>query len=1137
VICPGCGRENPEGFQFCGFCATPLVEAPPTPPLEERKVVSVLFCDLVGFTAASERADPEDVSARLRPYHARVAQEIERHGGTVEKFVGDAVMAVFGAPLAHEDDPERAVRTGLGILEAIEVLNAADPGLALHVRIGINTGEAAVNRAARPERGEGIVAGDVVNTAARLQSAAPVDQVVVSETTFDRTNRVFDYQPLESVHVKGKTEALAIWRPVTARSRLAGERSQTHPGVFVGRDVELARVRETLDRALRNQSTEVVTIIGEPGIGKTRFLAEFRAYVDGLRSRIAWRQGRCLPYGDGIAFWALGEIVKAHAGIYDSDTVQVAEEKLEAVLPEVEERPWLRARMLPLLGIDSGQPASREELFTAWSRFLETIAFDGAVIVVEDLHWADLALLDFLTHLGVGSARVPQLLLCTARPELYDRRPAWGERNGNFQAITLSPLPAEEMVELVSALATQALSEDMERIVLDRADGNPLYAEEIVRVLATRDLLAGPLPDFPVPDSLQSLIAARLDTLSADRKSLLQDAAVIGNVFWPTARDLHDVELALDELARKELILASAESSMEAESEYAFWHMLIRDVAYAEISRAERIRRHSAAAQWIEARAGERLADLAEVISHHYLVALDLSRVVEPEKSEELRAEAIRYLALAGERALGLDVDRAEATLAKALELAPAGYPQRAHLLEHWAQAALQQSRLQEARAALEEALALHQKLDENVAAGRVLTAITVVLQRLGDPRHQDAIVEALGLLESEPPGPELIAALAQLAGTRIVGTAYAEAVAAAERALALAAELGLPESARALGFRGHAASFLGERQGMEDMRRALELALDQGQGRNAAVLYNNLSLVTWLYEGPRAAHAVNREGIEFSERRGITEWALAMAAGRPPLLAELGQTEQALAEAGPLAKRLQAVGDIFFVDARSLELRLLAERGTQLHVPAAEELVATAREASEPQYCCTLAFAPAAQLLAAQGRRQEAKALLVELGQVPGIRADPNYASLLPELVRTARVLGEPELAAELVDGVEPHVPVVEHALCTCRAQLAEAAGGRAEAADLYDDAAERWREFGNVPERAYALLGQGRCLVSLGPREAVEPLGEARELFASMGYKPTLTETETLLEHAVRRQWRDQLRARPDPGATRRS
>jgi class 3 adenylate cyclase len=374
TICPSCGTENPERAKFCNECGTPLAEAPPT--REERKVVSVLFCDLVGFTAASEHADPEDVRARLRPYHARLREEIKRYGGTVDKFIGDAVMAVFGAPVSHEDDAERAVRTGLRILEAIDELNDEDPGLALHVRIGINTGEAVVSLSGTNAEGEGVL-GDTVNTASRLQGVAPVNGVAVSEATFRATERVFDYEELDPVEVKGKTEPLRLYRPLRARARFGTDVTRTHTTPLVGRELEKSLIIGTFERAAQQSSCQLITIVGEPGAGKSRLCMELLNFVDERPVFTRWRQGRCLPYGDGIAFWALGEIVKAECGIFDTDSVDEAEAKLDQALSgDDADLLWLKARLAALVGVP-GEPAAQEETFAAWRRFCEHLAGTG----------------------------------------------------------------------------------------------------------------------------------------------------------------------------------------------------------------------------------------------------------------------------------------------------------------------------------------------------------------------------------------------------------------------------------------------------------------------------------------------------------------------------------------------------------------------------------------------------------------------------------------------------------------------------------------------------------------------------------------------------------------------------------------
>jgi class 3 adenylate cyclase/tetratricopeptide (TPR) repeat protein len=1113
--CPACGEENPERAKFCLECGAALTVGTP-PTLEERKIVTVLFCDLVGFTAASDSADPEDVRARIRPYHARLRQEIERFGGTVEKFIGDAVMAVFGAPVAHEDDAERAVRAGLRILEAIEELNANEPARSLQVRIGINTGEAVVTLAARPGEGEAIVTGDVVNTASRLQGAAPVGGVAVSAQTFRATERAFEWERLEPVTVKGKAEPLALWRPLRPRARFGLEVIRSSATPLVGRELERTLLIGTFERAAQQVSSQLVTIVGEPGVGKSRLCAELFGYVEERPGLVRWRQGRCLPYGDGISFWALGEIVKAECGILESDSPAQAAAKLEQAIAEDDpDRTWLLARLAPLVGAPA-EPAGQEESFAAWRRFCEGLAGERTtVLVFEDLHWADPALLAFLEHLADWAEGVPLLLLCTARPELYERHPTFGANARNAQRVNLAPLSDAETAQLVSALLERTvLPAETQRALLEQAGGNPLYAEEFVRLLADR---SRPGEGVEVPESVQALIAARLDTLPADRKSLLQDAAVLGKVFWAGAlaemggRDRHEVELALHELARKELVRSARNSSMEGEHEYGFWHVLVRDVCYGQIPRADRADRHEAAATWLEEKAGERIEDLADVLAYHYQSALELNRATGvTEQPQELQAQAVRYLAMAGERALALDVDQAERHLARALELAPADDSGRASLLERWAQAAQQQGRLQEARQAFEQVVDLHRKQGEPLAAGRVLTRLGLVVHRLGDPRSEELLAEAVELLETQPAGPELVSAHAYVAGRRTLASQYPQGLAAAERALALGAELGLPEPAFALHWRGLARCELGDADGVEDVRQALQLALEQGQGRETAVIYGNLAWVVWFYQGPQAALDAFGEGIAFCERRGITETTLHMRGESLSLLAELGQTEQAIAEAGPLADRLQTAGDIDHVSTRALQLRLLAERGTPQQAPAPDELVAAAREIGLPGFIA-LAFAAAAQLLLAGRQPEQAQMLLHELDRLTAVRTDLVWQ--LPCLLRVALALDDPTVAERLATGIKPVTPLHEHVLASAHAQLAEAAGDHAAAAELYQEAAERWRQFGNVPECAYALLGHGRCLTTLGKPDAEAPLREARDLFTTLAYQPALAETQALL------------------------
>jgi len=373
LTCSNCGHANPDGAKFCMECATALDTASVRPTVEERKVVTALFCDLVGFTATSESADPEDVDKMLAGYFAMARAAIEAFGGTVEKFIGDAVVGVFGVPAAHEDDSERAVRAGLRICEDAEELEAVG-GAALKLRVGINTGEALVRLGIAAASGEGFLTGDSINTASRIQSVAPEMGVGVGLGTYEATAPVFDYEELESATLKGKSEPVRIFQAKSPRARFGTDLTRTHDSPFVGREIDLAILKGVFDKTLAANAPQLVTVVGEPGLGKSRIVAELAAYVDTRPELITWRQGRCLPYGEGITFWPLGEILKAHAGILESDPPDVATSKLDAVLPEGEERPWFRQRLLPLLGIEATSTAEREELFTAWRRFLEHIA-------------------------------------------------------------------------------------------------------------------------------------------------------------------------------------------------------------------------------------------------------------------------------------------------------------------------------------------------------------------------------------------------------------------------------------------------------------------------------------------------------------------------------------------------------------------------------------------------------------------------------------------------------------------------------------------------------------------------------------------------------------------------------------------
>ena len=395
---------------------------------KERKIVTVLFADLVGFTARAEQLDPEDVEAILRPYHERLRAELERFGGTVEKFIGDAVMALFGAPVAHEDDPERAVRAALAIRDW-----AREEG-DVEVRVAVNTGEALVSLGARPEAGEGMASGDVINTAARLQAAAPVNGIIVGETTQRATRHAIDYRELEPIEAKGKSDRIAVWEAVNARSRFGVDLLRTVRSPLVGRDRELALLRDTLARVREERSSQLVTLVGVPGIGKSRLVYELMQFVQQGGVLTYWRQGRSLPYGESVSYWALSEIVKAQAGVLETDSAEEVQRKLQAAVGDLvgdeAEAGRIGAHLRPLAGAGTDAELSgdrRNEAFAAWRRFFEAMAERRPLVLVfDDVQWADDGLLDFIDHLVDWSTGVPILVVCTARPELLERRPGWG---------------------------------------------------------------------------------------------------------------------------------------------------------------------------------------------------------------------------------------------------------------------------------------------------------------------------------------------------------------------------------------------------------------------------------------------------------------------------------------------------------------------------------------------------------------------------------------------------------------------------------------------------------------------------------------------------------------------------------------
>lgn len=659
AACPSCGEANPEEASFCLKCGTAL--SPGARPTEERKLISVLFVDLVGFTSRSDRADPEDVRDTLQLYHSRVKEQIERYGGTVEKFIGDAVMAVFGAPVAHGDDAERAVRAGLRVLEAIENVNRDQPGLELAARAAVNTGEAVVAIGPGPGTGEALAMGDVVNTASRLQTGAPTGRLIVGNETYRATRTVIRYEPLAAIAAKGKREPLAAWLAIAPIAGPAERPVTTAP--MVGRDREMALLESIWERAVGERRPHLVTVIGPPGIGKSRLVREIASRIEERAGRAV--SGRCLPYETRAVYGAFSQQVKQVAGVFEHDPPEAAREKLaqavSALVPE-QEAPELTRYLSLLLGLGVDEPVDqRVLLFFAARRLIERLASEQPTLFVfEDVHWADAGELDLLEYLGSHVRDAPALLLALARPELLDKRPTWGSGLRSQTTISLEPLSSPDASAIAAHVLAGALDAQSGSAVarlVEVAEGNPLFVEEL-----TASLLEGAQRTGELPTTVKSAIASRLDALPPDPRSLLLDASVIGRTFWRGALQAlgaaYPIEEALETLEARDLIRREPVSRVRGDMEFTFKHMLIADVAYATLPRGARRERHAAVARYIEEAGPEQAKDLAWLLAHHW------AQAGEP-------AKAIDYLLLAAERArLAWAKDEVTELYDRAMELA-----------------------------------------------------------------------------------------------------------------------------------------------------------------------------------------------------------------------------------------------------------------------------------------------------------------------------------------------------------------------------------------------------------------------------------------------------------------------------------
>jgi class 3 adenylate cyclase/tetratricopeptide (TPR) repeat protein len=1072
-----------------------------TPAREERKVITVLFCDLVGSTARGERLDPEDLQALLSRYHGQVRKQLERFGGTVEKFIGDAVVALFGAPVAHEDDPERAVRAALAVREWV----ADQPDL--HVRVAVNTGEALVLVGARAAQGEHIASGDVLNTAARLQAAAPVDGILVGEQTFRATERVVEYREHQPVEAKGKSQPVPVWELVQARAAYGIDLAQAG-APLVGRRRELTVLADALARIREERAPQLVTIIGVPGIGKSRLVYELNQAVDALPELISWRQGRSLPYGEGVTYWALAEMVKAQAGILESDaaaeTGRKLHEAIAGLLPDGAEARWVESQLRALVGLrgDEGIRAERsDESFPAWRRFFEAMAERRPLVLVfEDLHWADGSLLDFIDHLTDWATDVPLLVVCTARPELLERRPAWGGGKSNALTLSLSPLSDEETARLLAELLERSVVPvQTQTALLTRAGGNPLYAEQFARMLDERGAVSDELPE-----TVQGIIAARLDGLAADEKALLQDAAVVGKVFWAGAvaaivgQPRAAVERSLHALERKEFVRRERRSAVAGELQLAFRHLLVRDVAYGQIPRAARAERHRLAAEWLESLG--RAEDHAEMLAHHYLSALEFARAAGQETAS-LEPRARLALREAGDRALALGAFPAAARFYEAAqELWPEDDAELPALLLRYGKSRYQDVALDES--VLERASEGLLALGDREGAAEAESLLGWLWWARGQRERLRAHLEqSLELIRAQPATVPKAYILSDASRFSLFTGELEAALQIGSEALALAKELGIDElRASNLNNIGVARIEFGEtEQGVADLQRALELGEVANSWQQWRAALNLAWHGTMMLGDLRRAWDRHLQSSRIAERFGL-EFAVRWERGERVIYTywrgEWGECERVADEF--IDEFAESGHYLMSICRRTRALVRVARDDVEGALADASSAADLARKVVDRQILDP-ALLGQAQVLEAVGRRADADKLLMEVLELWRDRDVGTYPDAVAAACAAVRLGRLAEVRDTLSHSRKP-------------GRWIETA--RTIAAGDFALAADQLESIGSLPDQAAARLLSAAELRAQGRRaEADAQLRRALAFYRSVGATRYIRAGETLL------------------------
>jgi predicted ATPase/class 3 adenylate cyclase len=1124
LACPSCGAAREPGQKFCAECGTalsavmPAAPAPsPTPgaPAAERRLVSVLFADLVGFTTLSESRDSEDVRELLSRYFDTSRRLIELYGGTVEKFIGDAVMAVWGTPTATEDDAERAVRAALDLVAAVSALGDEIGASELYARAGVLTGEAAVTLGAE---GQGMVAGDLVNTASRVQSVADPGSVLVGESTRRATEQTIVFEEAGSFELKGKEGLTPLWKAQRVVSGLRGSLKSTGlEAPFVGRDRELRQIKDLFHGCADERKAHLVSVTGVAGIGKSRLSWEFYKYFDGIADTVYWHRGRCLSYGEGVTYWALADMVRMRCRIAEDEEPGSAKAKLHTTLEEhildPEEREFLEPRLAHLLGLAEHQARDKQDLFGAWRLFFERLAESyPTLLVFEDMQWADESLLDFVEYLLDWSRSHPIFVVTLARPELVDRRPTWGAGQRSFTSFYLEPLSTQAMEELLAGLVPGLPSEVRDRI-LARAEGIPLYAVETVRMLLDRGLLiqegaayrlTGEVDALEVPETLHALIAARLDGLSAEERRLLQDAAVVGKTFTKEAvAALADTdaetEPLLAGLVRKEVLGLQADPRSPEHGQYGFLQDLVRHVAYETLSKRERRTRHLAAAEHLSAAFADDEDEVVEVIASHYLAALEATP--EAEDAAEIRAKTQAMLVRAGERAESL---AAAAEARRYYEQAAALTDERsakASILNQAGEMAARAANPDAAHQLFEESIELYEAEGDTHAAARVSTRLARVERFTG--RQDEALARmerAFDVISADEPDEDLALLAARLGNAYWVVGDLDRATARAELALDIAEASGYTRAlAIALGAKASVAYSRGHlEESLGLMKHELAIALAHDLVEEASASYFILSDASFHRDRYADALAYQDEALALVRRIGNRPYEWSVLAERTYALFMTGLWDEALAIAEELTEEQVRSGGMF-LSLLSGPLEIHLQRGQLAEAQRLHGLFGQLEGSADVQERACFYGATAA-LHRAEGRlgaALEAGRKATEGEETLGL-SHQSIEQGLVEALEAAVALGERGAAGELLarigtlrPGRRP--PFLEAHAHRFRARL-DGDPGELEVA------AARFREIGIPFWLAVTLLEHGELT---GDEES---LAEAREIFERLDAGPWL-------------------------------